>query len=243
MRGRTVALTALLLSVVWLAPSHAVATKAGGSTAVGTRLVASRIATVAPSRMRAVMQVATKRRVVFVTVDDGVVLDRAFLRLVRDRHLPVSVFLTVSYARGHRAEYFRRLQRAGARIEDHTITHPDLRRVGDQQLHREICTAALREKHLFGRSPTLFRAPYGALDQRVVRTARRCGMTTVGWDAVMPARGGLETWNGHGRLNRGDIVLLHFVRGLAGQVERVLAEAARRHLTVALLEDYVHAPR
>mgnify|MGYP007111993955 CR=1 FL=1 len=41
----------------------------------------------------------------------------------------------------------------------------------------------------------------------------------------------------------GDIVLLHFVPGLVPQLRRVLAEAERRHLRVAKLEDFVHAPR
>ena len=45
----------------------------------------------------------------------------------------------------------------------------------------------------------------------------------VGWDAVMPEHGGLQTWNGHGRLNPGDIVLLHFLPGLDGQIARLLA--------------------
>jgi peptidoglycan/xylan/chitin deacetylase (PgdA/CDA1 family) len=196
------------------------------------------------SGLRYVSHVRTAKRVVFITVDDGVVRDRDFLRLVRRTHLPVTVFLTLDYARSKAgARYFRQLQAAGAVIENHTMSHPDLRRVGDRQLHREICTAAAREKKLFGRAPTLFRAPYGAYDSRVLRTVRSCGMTTVGWDAVMPESGPLETWNGHGRLKPGDIVLLHFVPGLVPQLRRVLAEAERRHLRVAQLEDFVHAPR
>jgi peptidoglycan/xylan/chitin deacetylase (PgdA/CDA1 family) len=196
------------------------------------------------SAMRYVTRVRTTKRVVFITVDDGIVRDREFLRLVRRTHLPVTVFLTLDYARSAAsARYFRQLKAAGAVIENHTIGHPDLRRVGDRQLRREVCTAAAREKKLFGRAPTLFRAPYGAVDDRVLGVARSCGMTTVGWDAVMPERGPLETWSGHGRLNPGDIVLLHFVPGLVPQLRRVLAEAERRHLRVAQLEDFVHAPR
>lgn len=194
--------------------------------------------------LRYVSRVQTSKRVVFITVDDGVVRDKEFLALVRRTHLPVTVFLTLQYAGpGAHARYFRRLQAAGAVIENHTLTHPDLRRVGDRQLRREVCTAAAKEEKRFGRAPTLFRAPYGSYDDRVLRMARSCGMTTVGWDAVMPERGPLETWNGHGRLNPGDVVLLHFVPGLVGQLRRVLAEAERRHLRVAQLEDYVHPPR
>lgn len=235
--GSAAAASALLV----VAPSaYAVpSTPASGTAAVGVALPPARA-----TLPRYVTHVETRKAVVFITVDDGIVRDRAFLRLVRERHLPVTVFLTTWYAaKGPHADYFRKLQRAGAVIEDHTLTHPDLRRVGDAALHREICTAGLRIKHLFGRAPTLFRPPYGAIDSRVLRTARSCGMTTVGWDAVMPESGGLQTWNGHGALHRGDIVLFHFVSGLVPQLERVLAKAKRAHLRPALLEDYVRPPR
>jgi hypothetical protein len=55
----------------------------------------------------------------------------------------------------------------------------------------------------------------------------------------MPASGGLQTWNGAGRLHAGDIVLLHFVPGLDGQIARLLGVIRAQHLRVALLEDYV----
>ena len=230
---------ACVLLVVPLLPASAIAAPASAPTrAASTALVP------AGSALRYVTHVRTAKRVVFITVDDGVVRDRDFLRLVRRTHLPVTVFLTLDYARSKAgANYFRQLQAAGAVIENHTFSHPDLLRIGSRQLHREICTAATREKRMFGRAPTLFRAPYGAIDDRVLRTARSCGMTTVGWDAVMPESGPLETWSGHGRLKPGDIVLLHFVPGLVPQLRRVLAEAERRHLRVAKLEDFVHAPR
>lgn len=61
----------------------------------------------------------------------------------------------------------------------------------------------------------------------------------VGWDAVMPEHGGLQTWDGRGRLHPGDIVLLHFLPGLDGQIARLLATIRAQHLRVALLEDYL----
>jgi len=240
MRRVAAALCCLALAATPLTPAYAAAPRASGTVASAVHASAG----AASTRLNLVTHVRTTKKVVFITIDDGVVRDREFLRLVRERHLPVTVFLTMDYAAsGAHARYFQQLQEAGAVIQNHTMSHPDLRRVGDRQLRREICTASARQKRLFGRAPTLFRAPYGAIDNRVLRTARSCGMTTVGWDAVMPQRGGLGTWNRHGRLHPGDIVLLHFVPGLVGQLRKVLAEADRRHLTVAQLEDYVHPPR
>lgn len=187
-----------------------------------------------------VQHVDTRDPVVFITVDDGSYPDRAFLARVRRDHLPVTVFLTNAAAGGARADYFRALQSAGAVIEDHTLRHPDLTRVSASTRREEVCGAADRDRSVFGHRATLLRPPYGAWNAAVMATARACGLhAVVGWDAVMPASGGLQTWNGAGRLHAGDIVLLHFVPGLDGQIARLLAVIRAQHLRVALLEDYV----
>ncbi len=99
---------------------------------------------------------------------------------------------------------------------------------------------AEKDRKTFGRRATLLRPPYGAWDAEVLATAKACGLhAVIGWDAVMPEHGGLQTW-GHGQqLRRGDIILMHFLPGLTGQVQRLLGLIRSQHLRVALLEDYV----
>lgn len=188
-----------------------------------------------------VQRIATSDRVVFITIDDGTYKDPAFLARVRRTHLPVSVFLTnAAAAAGHGVDYFRALQSAGAVIEDHTLHHPYLTRVSPAVRREEICGAADKDLRSFGRRAQLLRPPYGAWDASVLATAKACRLhAVVGWDAVMPERGGLQTWNGSGRLKPGDIVLLHFLPGLDGQIARLLAVIRAQHLRVALLEDYL----
>ena len=184
--------------------------------------------------------VATRDRVVFLTIDDGIVRDPAFLALVRREHLPVTVFITDSVLSGTHAAYFRALQAAGAVIENHTVSHPDLTRVPATERRRQICAAQAEDRRIFGRAPTLFRPPYGAVSPAVISTALGCGVhAVIGWDAVMPQSGSLQTWNGRPRLHRGDIVLMHFLAGLTGQVQRLQRLARDQHLRFALLENYV----
>lgn len=187
-----------------------------------------------------VQRIATSDRVVFITIDDGTFKDPAFLARVRRTHLPVSVFLTNAAASGHGVDYFRALQSAGAVIEDHTLHHPYLTKVSSAVRREEVCGAADRDLRTFGRRAQLLRPPYGAWDTSVLATAKGCRLhALVGWDAVMPEHGGLQTWNGGGRLKPGDIVLLHFLPGLDGQIARLLATIRAQHLRVALLEDYL----
>jgi peptidoglycan/xylan/chitin deacetylase (PgdA/CDA1 family) len=187
-----------------------------------------------------VQHVATRERVVFLTIDDGIVRDPAFLALVRREHLPVTVFITDSVLAGTHAAYFRALQAAGATIENHTLSHPYLTRVSPTERRRQICDAQAQDRRVFGHAPTLFRPPYGAVSPEVISTALACGVhAVIGWDAVMPRSGGLQTWNGRPVLHPGDIVLMHFLVGLTGQVQRLQRLAREQHLRFALLENYV----
>ncbi len=187
-----------------------------------------------------VQHVVTRDRVVFLTIDDGIVRDPAFLALVRREHLPVTVFITDSVLSGTHAAYFRALQAAGAVIENHTVSHADLTKVGPAERTHQICDAQAKDRRIFGEAPTLLRPPYGAVSSAVISTALGCGLhAVIGWDAVMPESGPLQTWNGHQALHPGDIVLMHFLDGLTGQVQRLQRLARAQHLRFALLENYV----
>jgi peptidoglycan/xylan/chitin deacetylase (PgdA/CDA1 family) len=187
-----------------------------------------------------VQHVNTRDRVVFLTIDDGVFQDPAFLALAQRQHLRFTVFLTTSMAGGKRAAYFTALQRAGAVIEDHTLTHPWLTRVSASERRRQICQAAQVDKQVFGRRAQLLRPPYGDHNAAVMASAKACGMhAVVGWDAVMPQSGQLQTWFGKPVLHPGDIVLMHFLPGMTGQVQRLEALLAAQHLRLALLENYL----
>ena len=187
-----------------------------------------------------VQRVRTRDRVVFLTIDDGVFEDPAFLALVKRQHLRFTVFLTNSEAGGRRALYFQALHEAGAVIEDHTLTHPRLTGTTAAARKHEVCDAARDDKLLFGRRAELLRPPYGAWNATVLATAKACGLhAVVGWDAVMPQSGQLQTWFGRPVLHPGDIVLMHFLPGLTAQVKRLEALVTAQHLRLALLENYL----
>jgi peptidoglycan/xylan/chitin deacetylase (PgdA/CDA1 family) len=226
--------TALASSTSRTAPSRGAA-----SSAAPSRGAAASSVTAARASSAYVHRISTRDPVVFVTVDDGVYPDAVFASLVRSQHLPVSLFLTSSEAARHLA-YFRGLQAAGAVIEDHTIDHKALTTLGAAERDRQICGAARAEKQLFGERPSLLRPPYGDWSRAVNATASTCGIhAVIGWDAVMPESGPLQTWNGTQRLHAGDIVLLHFLPGLGRQVQRLLRLIHAQHLHVALLEHYI----
>jgi hypothetical protein len=83
-------------------------------------------------------RVPTSDPVVFFTIDDGLVRDPAVIDDLRAENLPVTVFPVPAYVHQDPG-YFQAIQALGASIQDHTRSHPDLRRLGAGAQQGEIC--------------------------------------------------------------------------------------------------------
>jgi len=64
----------------------------------------------------------------------------------------------------------------------HGWYHEHLPRLTDERISLELARSAAELVRLTGRRPTLFRAPFGICDARIVRLARQQALTTVSYD-------------------------------------------------------------
>jgi peptidoglycan/xylan/chitin deacetylase (PgdA/CDA1 family) len=193
-----------------------------------------------------VSRIPTTRKIVFVTFDDGAEKDPKFVAMMRDLRIPFTMFLTDRIIRNDYG-FFKPLQALGNPIEDHTLTHPDLRTRTLAQQHTEICGQQARLTHEYGTRPGLFRPPYGAYDADTRAAVKSCGglRAVILWRESMQIKN-LAFQDPAKRFHPGDIILAHF-RGpseLKGEtmtvmVRNMLREIARQGYTVAPLEDYV----
>ncbi|WP_051652729.1 polysaccharide deacetylase family protein, partial [Kitasatospora cheerisanensis] len=192
-----------------------------------------------------VRRVPTEDRVVFLTVDDGAEKDPEFAAMAAELDVPLSVFLSDYLARSD-YDYFRALRDHGVSINNHTLTHPDLRRLGADALRKEICGQQDRLEQELGTRPRLFRPPYGEYTAEALRTAASCGVTAVPlWtEEAFPDH--LEYRYADQRLHPGDIVLTHFRApapgwkgSMADMLRRVVDTATAQGFAVARLEDYL----
>lgn len=205
-----------------------------------------------------ISSIPTKRKVVFLTIDDGWEQDPGFLRQVRDQHIPITVFAMRDAVEAKGApdaasgggrylgaggwDYFRDLHDAGAPIEGHTLTHPNLRTLGYERQKAEICGMSTLIRREIGRRPALFRPPFGNYNGDTTRAARACGIKAlVMWTATVQPEGKIAYQVPDKRLRPGDILLLHFRPNLARDFRILVAKIKRRGFEIGDLGAYLKA--
>ncbi|MGC9668176.1 polysaccharide deacetylase family protein [Planosporangium sp. 12N6] len=182
-------------------------------------------------------RIPTSQKVAFITIDDGWTKLPEAVQLVRAAHVPVTLFLTTDAIRSDPG-YFRQLQAAGAVIEAHTNTHPDLKGRPAAFQQREICGSADQLGSLYGRRPVLFRPPFGDKDQTTLRVTHDCGMKAAFFWKETVDKGVVRFQEGH-QVQPGDIILMHFRPAFVDDFLAALQAIHDAGLTPALLEDYI----
>ncbi|WP_244291281.1 polysaccharide deacetylase family protein [Streptomyces subrutilus] len=190
--------------------------------------------------------VAPEDKVVFLTFDDGAEKDPEFLRMAADLQLPISMFLTDSAASSDYG-HFEKLRDNGSAstINNHTLTHPNLRTLPFAAQKHEICGQQDRLEKRFGRRPPLFRPPFGNYNDDTLRAASECGVSSLVLWRVSMQINNFQYAEGSA-LKPGDIILAHF-RGpaeLKGATEtqmtaRMLQRIQEQGYRIGRLEDYL----
>ncbi|MGW5787347.1 polysaccharide deacetylase family protein [Streptomyces sp. NPDC003757] len=187
--------------------------------------------------------VRTTDRVVFLTYDDGAERDLAFAGLVRERHLPVTLFLTDTVT-GPAYGDLAGLRPFGASLQNHTLDHRSLRGLPRAGQRAEICGQQTKLRSRFGVRAHLLRPPHGTYDTTTLRAAADCGVTAlVLWRAALAPDGDLTYTRGAHRLRPGDIVAVDPDRpsatNLTARTERLLRAIEEQGLRVGKLENYL----
>ncbi|MGC5010187.1 polysaccharide deacetylase family protein [Streptosporangium sp. DT93] len=205
-----------------------------------------------------ISSIPTRRKVVFLTIDDGWEQDPGFVAQVRDRRIPVAAFVTRDAVEGRGAadptaqggrfpssgtwRYVRDLRDAGVTIENHTLTHPNLPALGYRGQRAEICGASRLIRRHAGTTPTLFRPPFGNHDGLTRRAAKSCGIDALLlWTATVQPGGKIAYQVPDKRLRPGDVLLLHFRPNLARDFATLVAKIERRGFELGNLHAYLRA--
>ncbi|MEV6859470.1 polysaccharide deacetylase family protein [Streptosporangium subroseum] len=205
-----------------------------------------------------ISSIPTKRKVVFLTIDDGWEQDPGFVAQVRNQRIPIAAFVMRDAVEARGAidptaqggrflgagkwGYVRDLRDAGATIENHTLTHPNLPTLGYEQQKAEICgSSKLIRKHM-GTQPNLFRPPFGSLNSLTRKAAKSCGIDALLlWTATVQPGGKIAYQVPDKKLRPGDVLLLHFRPNLSRDFRILVNKIKRRGFELGNLEAYLKA--
>lgn len=183
-----------------------------------------------------VYRINTKDPVVFITIDDGFTVSDVLAKQLEK--IPHTNFVLAGPLSSHRSFYSHEAAN-GVLFGNHTAKHRNLARLSESAQRREICAGRNAVARVTGSAPTMLRPPFGAWSKKTTpQAARACGMKhIVLWD-VTADRFDIRTWGNRG-IQRGDIILLHFIPSLSTTLPKLLAHLDRLHLKPARLEDYL----
>lgn len=183
-----------------------------------------------------VRRIETDRPYVFITIDDGAVRHPAAVELMRKSGVEPTLFLNSKHVDGH-ADYFKGFEDV-ATVHAHTATHPDLTGTSYEFQRGEICGNAELLRVQLGARPKLFRPPFGNFDHTTRRAAADCGFTAlVMWTAAV--NDGVVQFQAGGRLNAGDIVLMHFRHTFVEDFLAFLERCKLDGVTPVVLGDFL----
>ncbi len=185
-----------------------------------------------------IRSIKTDEKVVFITIDDGGTADPKVTEIIRKTGIPVTPFLTENVTSSNKG-YFKQISdMTGQRVQDHTITHPQMPNRSLDGQKKEICQPASNYEKWFGAKPWMFRPPYGEFNETTRQAAKDCGMDyIVLWDVSLP-KAYLRYAEGN-KLKPGDIILTHWRPDLYKHLPRALNDIKQQGFKVAALQDYL----
>ncbi len=110
-------------------------------------------------------------------------------------------------------EQVKAIAAAGHDIANHSDTHPHMTPMSADKIRKEIRNANERIEQLTGKKCSLFRAPYGDYNEKVVRAASEEGQYVIQWDVDSLDWKDLQVENicdrVLGKVKNGSIILMH----------------------------------
>jgi len=124
-----------------------------------------------------------KKKIVALTFDDGpdTRYTTAILDILKEKSIKATFFLVGQQVAKH-PEIAKRIVDEGHVIGNHSYNHKDLSKLTKDQIISEMTTTDDMIKEAVGFTPTLFRAPYGAVSDTLKNVLKTNGRELIGWN-------------------------------------------------------------
>lgn len=133
------------------------------------------------------------------------------LDLLDEYNIKTTFFLVDIWTQKY-PELVKEIVARGHEIGNHSTSHPQMSKLNETQIAKELNIQADNVLAIAGVRPVLFRPPYGDYNNRVITTARAQGFVPIQWSVDSldwKNRGAQEIINRATKVKSGDIVLFH----------------------------------
>ncbi len=151
---------------------------------------------------------------VALTFDDGPDprYTTRILDILKKHDARATFFLVGARAKAY-PDIVKRMRDEGHSVGNHTFWHPNLAKEGTQRMHWELTQTSKVLHDILGYRTSLFRAPYGSLNEELVELAGSMGYKFIGWSVDsndwMQLSSEQIKKNVLSNVNPGSIILMH----------------------------------
>ncbi len=185
---------------------------------------------------------------IYLTFDEGYEngYTAKILDVLKENNVPAAFFITGPYLKNEK-ELVKRMVKEGHIVGNHSINHPSLPSVADdEELKKEITELSKQFKETFGKEMKYLRPPRGEYSERTLALTRDLGYTNVFWSFAYKD---WEVNNQKGTeyayqeilkgVHDGAVLLLHAVsKDNAFVLDSVIKELKNRGYTFKSLDEF-----
>lgn len=190
----------------------------------------------------------TSKKVIYLTFDEGYEngYTSKILDVLRDNNVKAVFFITGPYLKEHQ-DLVRRMVEEGHTVGNHTIHHPSLPQLSDEQLEEEILGLDRAFKEKFGKEMKFLRPPKGEYSERTLAISQKLGYCNLFWSFAYDdwyrdkIRGADYAYQMVMRnLHNGAILLLHAVsKDNADALDMIIKGAREMGYTIGDINDII----
>lgn len=190
---------------------------------------------------------------VALTFDDGpdAIVTPKILDILKENEIKATFFLLGDRAEAY-PEIARRIVEEGHAIGNHSWSHPNFKELSMDEAMKQVMDTQDELNNIIGYRPSLFRPPYGALDEDMEQAIQNKDLAIVNWSVDT------MDWSGvpaqeimriiHNQLKPGGIILQHSANGqnhLANTIEALtllIPDLKNQGYSFVTVPDLLHLP-
>ena len=166
------------------------------------------------TRLVPVYRVDTQEKQVAISFDAAWGADKTKqIMQVLEEYNAGATFFLVGFWVDKYPEMVKAIDEAGFEIGTHSNTHPDMAKISQENIAKELDISSEKIKAITGKEVSLFRPPYGSYNNDLLNVCSSLGLSAVQWDVDTLDWKGLSASEVTSRVmnhvQNGSIILMH----------------------------------